>query len=249
MPTAIPQGESSPNRALFDFLVERNRGQSRLFNEWINGLTEPIGLCWQPYAGHDWSDLLYFSQEYIDTVFMPDGCSVVAPKLFIHTDAGMQMRGALCEAQHLLPLKFPNDGRTKLVSCETEQLFTLNIQPPGEKEEVRLQGVSREYGKVVFLKLKIESDRLGLLEQQVIYSFAENTAFFEEILRRYDAKVGWIWISGLTACNRPDNWLEAAANELRTKLIYSLDYVPNGWVNPNNKFGEPMDKWFVHVGA
>lgn len=84
-----------------------------------------------------------------------------------------------------------SDSRTLVVVDQIEELPTLDLLPL-HKELVHFTEGSTATDKAVFLKIRIDSDKLGFIVYPVVYAFAENETFFCKKMVPNDAIVSHI---------------------------------------------------------
>lgn len=238
----------APNLALLDML---NRGKTPLLRDWLCRQLAPVQISWYPYAGSDFHDLVYFSKRYLERIHIAKELRDTAPQLFIHTDAGVRIKGDLCDALNLLPIWTPEDGRTKVSLLDMEHLARLPIPLITEEEKGRTLGVSPQYGQALFFKLRIQSDKLGDFEQHVVYCFVENRVFLERMLRPSQSQVRWIYTAGIGGPDGAASWLRGAIDELHAKVVRgNASFVSDfgdAWQHPLYPDGSKMTEWFIRA--
>jgi hypothetical protein len=145
-------------------------------NHWLNAHRGKPRIAWYPSAGDDWRDLLFLSERYrhVNPALLPEPAE---PDIFIHTDylAGDYFNPFGCDVliQHA--------HRTTITVLHEEVLPPLRIAFHPD-----LVGChpSPLLGKVAFMILGVESDRLGHWNLPLIYAAVENTAMADLMLKR-----------------------------------------------------------------
>ncbi len=146
------------------FLKAMNGNRRGKFAEYIaQQVTEPR-ILWYPSAGTDFRDLLFAHPHLVASGEPPP------PDLFVHTDY-YPWEGSTFLDTPLLH----TDSRTtvRVVHCEALPDFAGQLDP----EVVHFPEGSKATGKVLFMKLEIESSVLGRFTRPLLYVFSENAAF------------------------------------------------------------------------
>jgi hypothetical protein len=155
------------SRQLLNALNGNKNGELKSFIDSFNG--EPR-IAWYPSAGEDFRALLYlhpnFSQQHPATEQEPN-----SPDIFLFTDYYPWKHSKFLDSRIIFA-----DARTMVYIEHIEELPRLNL--PLHKELVHFPEGSNATDRSVFLKIRIFSDKLGIIYFPVIYAFAENETFY-----------------------------------------------------------------------
>jgi len=153
-------------RQLLSALNGNNKGQLKKFLDDFKG--EPR-IAWYPSSGKDFRPLLYlhpnFSQIFPVSVKEPP-----PPDLFIFTDYYPWEDCSFLDNRTIY-----KDTRTTVFIESIEELPRLNLTL--HDEIVQFPKGSTLTDRAVFLRISINSGRLGNITYPVIYAFAENETF------------------------------------------------------------------------
>ena len=164
--------------ALLNYLNGKNKG---IFYSWLQGQKKNPHIAWYPSAGTDFRPLMYLHGSL--TQLVPAEPSF--PDIFIYTDYFPWKDSTFLDS----PLIF-QDASTKITVEEIEQLPNLHLT--FSDQIVHFPEGSQASNKVVFMKVKVESERLGTICYPVLYAFVENEAFFSEVLLPKRASISHI---------------------------------------------------------
>ncbi len=127
-------------------------------------------IAWYPSAGEDFRALLYlhpnFSQLHPASEQEPQ-----PPDLFLFTDYFPGRNSTFMDNRTIY-----SDSRTTVHIDHIEELPRLNL--PLHNELVHFLEGSTATDRAVFLKIRIDSDKLGSISYPVVYAFAENETFY-----------------------------------------------------------------------
>jgi hypothetical protein len=228
-------------------------GQSCSFSDWLDRHPWEPRIAWYPSSGLDFSDLIYLHQSNLSRV--ADGLPK-APEIFLHTDCSIQIKPEW--PPYWLKTnegaEIHRDERTRITVIASEELPRLNISKDACLKRYNQIG----YGRIFFLLLEIESDRLGTLLQPVVYAVVENGAFASEVLLEKRARISHIWNlsagdrsfwlghllrrfgTECVATDRPfysdENWDEGSGRKLFCNLFPNIEGrledrpIPEDWV-------------------
>lgn len=159
------------SRQLLSSLNGNKNGQLKKFIDNFEG--EPR-IAWYPSAGEDFRAMLYLHPNY--SILNPaTEQEPAAPDIFLFTDYFPW------EFSRFLDKNFVyGDSRTSVIIESIEEL--PNLMLPLHSEIVDFIEGSKATDRAVFMKIRINSDRLGKMTIPVIYAFAENEAFCAEKL-------------------------------------------------------------------
>lgn len=152
-----------------------NVNKTPAFSRFLAGFQREPNICWYPSAGHDFRDLLYLSQAYAN--YDPaTGPEADPPDLFLHTDYYPWFRSNFLDNRIV-----HSDTRTLIRVEEIEQVSQLSL--PRHPELVHFPEPNEASGRVVYLRLSVDSNRFGRLPSaHVLYAFVENAAFCAEVM-------------------------------------------------------------------
>jgi len=201
------------SRSLLAKLNGSNHGE---FAKWLENHPWEPRIAWYPSCGHDFSDLIYLHKSETRRSFrqVPQ-----APEIFIHTDCSIPIRSHF--PFHSLHIHSDRpihcDERTRVSVISNEELPTLDISSKACDDGYSQFGASPDYGRVFFLRLHIESDRLGSILQPVLYAIVENGAFASQVLLETDARITHIW--NVLPGGKPSPWIGYLLKRLKTECL------------------------------
>ncbi|MDR0927157.1 MAG: hypothetical protein LBO69_05260 [Ignavibacteria bacterium] len=158
------------------FLLHLNYGNaSSALSRFIDSLEgrEPR-IAWYPSAGWDFRDLLYLSPQYAK--YNPASQAEPAPPdLFLHTDYFPWGGPDFLDTRTLY------EGYNTVVIAESiEMLQYLSL--PLHCGIVNFPRGSIATNKVVFMNVKVGSNKLGEISYPILYAFCENESFCAEVM-------------------------------------------------------------------
>lgn len=151
------------------FLLDLNGNNDGMFRRWLTDFKGEPRIAWYPSAGEDFRDLLYLSARY--SKHKPAAQKEPSsPDIFLHTDYFPWSNSTFLD-DRLIHL----DEHTKVSVRGIEELPRCDL--PVDGRIVDFPQGSTATGRVIFLKIEVQSDVLGKIEVPVVYAFAENAAF------------------------------------------------------------------------
>jgi len=167
-------------QSAINLLNDLNGNKNGLLNEFIKNCKADPRIAWYPSSGTDFRGLMYLSAEY-ERIKPSSKAAPVPPDFFLFTDYFPWEGSTFLDSKEVF-----NDGHTHITVEEFEKLPSLNLSY--HYPEI-VEFKSKIYNTCVFLKIKIESDKLGVIRYPVLYAFVENEAFFMEKLLPLKAKI------------------------------------------------------------
>src|SRR5271166_4568689 len=132
---------------------------------WMESLEAAPRIAWYPSAGGDFRDLLFLHPR------LQCEPEPVVPDLFLHTDYHWTREDDDFSVGGILL----DDGRTAVSIADVEELPPLPVRlDPGLVYNAK---GSAWTGRVLFMRLLVNSTLLGAFERPVLYAFVENAAF------------------------------------------------------------------------
>jgi len=169
------------SRQLLYDLNGNNRGQLKAFLDTFQG--EPR-IAWYPSCGTDFRALLYLHPSF-SALNPATQQEPQSPDFFLYTDYyPWQYSNFLNE-----PIIY-SDDRTIVVVESIEQLPRLNLSL--HEEIVHFPEGSNTTDHALFLRIRIDSNKLGSITFPVLYAFAENEEFYCRKLIPNDSKLSHI---------------------------------------------------------
>lgn len=165
------------------FLNELNGNKNGEFKKYLDNFEGEPRIAWYPSAGEDFRPLLFLHPGY-SKINPSTETEPQAPDLFLFTDYFPWNY-----SQFLDSIFIYSDDRTMVIVEFMEELPILNL--PLHEEIVGLnKGAATD--RIVFLKIKVDSVRMGIIYYPVLYAFAENEAFFCDKLIPTNATIAHI---------------------------------------------------------
>ncbi len=145
---------------------------------------EKINIAWYPSAGRDFRSLMYLSPQYskYNPALQKEN---IFPDIFIFTDYFPWENSDFLDSPII-----HSDTKTIVKVEQIEELQSLNL--PLDRGIIGITKGSSATGKVVFMKVHIQSNTLGELSYPVIYAFVENEAFCSQILLKHNSEISHI---------------------------------------------------------
>lgn len=199
------------NRELLLNLNGNKTGELKRFLDNFNG--EPR-IAWYPSAGTDFRPLLYLHPKFSE--FHPASRQEpLPPDLFLFTDYWPHF--------NFLDSNIIYSSNKTIIRIEhIEELPRLNLLPLHIELVVRTE-VDIKTDKAFFMKIAIESDRLGSFSYPVIYAVAENETFYCKKLNPHNAKISHIFHvrygSSFGGGKASGIWLLHVLENLRTEVF------------------------------
>lgn len=166
-------------------------------------------ICWYPSAGSDFRPLLYLSDSFYGKHEELSAENAVLPDLFVMTDyqaLGYQdySNDTDCDCQGIDKMQNGSLGRgdilfkdsnTSLTVKNISQFSVSDIEP--QEELIYSENIASCYGQGYYMTLQVDSQKsptkkLGTWEVDVIYLYAENTAFAKTILLQNQINIDYI---------------------------------------------------------
>ena len=158
-----------------NWLRQLNGGRQGAFARWLDGVAGSPRVCWYLSSGEDFRDLLYLHPAYIRYhPSDPPGMDPAPPDLYLHTDYFPWKDSRFLDTRLVHA-----DLHTVVEVLEIEELPALPL--PFHRELAHFPP-SHATNRVVFLRVRVTSDRLGCWEAPVLYAFCLNEAFCAEVL-------------------------------------------------------------------
>jgi len=202
------------SRSLLLNLNGNKKGKLKKFVDKLNGNPR---IAWYPSAGEDFRPLLYLHPNFSK---LNPGIhqEPKAPDIFLFTDYFPGRLPTFLKSKNIYSSK-----KTTILIEHIEVLPNLNLLPL-HKELVQFQRGGQATDKAVFLKIKIDSDRLGSIIYPVVYAFAENETFYCKKLIHHNAKISHIihvrYGGGCGGGGRAKGgWLLNILEKLHTELL------------------------------
>lgn len=150
-------------------LLDLNGNKRGDLYNWIKNHPEEPRIAWYPSAGEDLRDLLYLHPKFAE---LNQECvkDPEPPNIFLHTDYF-----PWSTSQFLDHFSVHYDDMTSISVQSIEELPRCDL--PLDQRIVHFPDGSNATGRAIFTVLSINSNKLGVFEQPLIYVFAENSAF------------------------------------------------------------------------
>lgn len=169
-----------------EMLHSLNGTNNGAFRRWLDNFKGEPRIAWYPSAGEDFRDLLYLHPKFpdIEPASKPEP---QPPDLFLHTDFFPWSTSTFLDSRtiHL-------DNRTTVSVKSIEELPPCNFDLGLDSQIVDFPRGSSATGRVLFLKVKIQSDVLGEFSFPVVYAFVENAAFCANKILPYNGRLSHI---------------------------------------------------------
>jgi hypothetical protein len=153
-----------------ELLEKLNGDRSGSLHRWIDALHSDPRIAWYPSAGNDFRDLLFLHTQ------LHHEQEPAVPDLFLHTDYWMSPDWDFSVGRVL-----HDDGRTSVIIAEVQDLPRQDL--PLDPRLVDFPEARAWTGRVLFMRLLVNSTKLGTFERLVLYAFVENAAFIGLIAR------------------------------------------------------------------
>ena len=155
------------SRELLLNLNGNNKGEFQKFLDKVKG--EPR-IAWYPSAGEDFRALLYLDPSY-SRINPASVLEPQSPDIFLFTDYYPWKYSRFLDDRTIY-----SDSRTTVFIEYIEELPKLNL--PLHEELVHFPDGSNATDRVLFLRIRITSEKLGSIYYPVLYAFAENETFY-----------------------------------------------------------------------
>lgn len=166
-------------------------------------------ICWYPSAGSDFRPLLYLSDSFYEKHEELSAENAVLPDLFIMTDyQALSYQDfsnyTVCHNQGIDKMQngslkrgdvLYEDISTRLTIKAISKFSVSDMEP--NKELIYSENIAPCYGRGYYMTLQVDSHKsptkkLGTWEVDVIYLYAENTAFAKKILLQEQINTDYI---------------------------------------------------------
>lgn len=169
-------------------------------------------IAWYPSADADFRDIMYLSEAYYDLKGIK---GITEPSLFIHSDYQPHLRFEEGEVH--------NYRNTSILFKHVEELRKIKFSSH-PKEIINNEPDQDLYGRVILIKLEINSKKLGVIEKDLIYIIAENEALFGDYFLKKKTEISHlIRVRYGGGCggggHSKGTWLENAVSILNTKYF------------------------------
>jgi len=200
------------------WLQDLNGDQAGPFSRWLSSHEFHPRVCWYLSSGEDFRDILYLHPAYRGLhPSDPPGKDPPPPELFLHTDYFPWTNSKFLDSR-LIHL----DAHTKLELLDIEELPRLSLTFSRELADFP---PSHATNRVVFLRVRVRSDRLGTWEVPLLYVFGLNEAFCAEVLLPGGAKISHVVRvrvgNGFGGGKSSGDWLGGVFGRLGTELFLS----------------------------
>lgn len=192
-------------------LLRLNGDNSGVFKDWLDKHPWEPRVAWYPSCGWDFRDLLYLHKSQMSRRFrqLPE-----APEIFIHTDCFMEVLSLRFETAP--GVIYRDEWSTISILC-SEELPNLEVSVAACSAGLSQFKASCDYGRVFFLLVQIESDRLGSILQPVVYAIVENGAFASQVLLETKGRITHLW--NILPGDRRNPWLGYLLKRLKTECV------------------------------
>ena len=153
-----------------ELLYNLNNNKNGHLKSFLDQFMGEPRIAWYPSAGQDFRALLYLTDNY--SKHNPGSKQdPPSPDLFLFTDYFPWSSSKFLDSKTIY-----KDDRTIMSVESIEELPKLQL--PLHSEIIDFPEGSKATNRVLFLNVKIESDRLGNMSFPVLYAFAENETFY-----------------------------------------------------------------------
>ena len=200
------------------WLFDLNGGRTGPFSRWLSSQEFHPRVCWYLSSGEDFRDILYLHPAYQCLhPSDPPAKDPAPPELFLHTDYFPWVDSKFLDTR-LIHL----DAHTKVDLLDIEELPSLSLTFSRELADFPPSHVTN---RVIFLRVRIRSDRLGTWEAPLLYVFGLNEAFCAEVLLPGGAKISHAVRvrvgNGFGGGKSSGDWLGGVFSRLGTELFIS----------------------------
>lgn len=164
-----------------ELLYKLNGSKEGGLLRWLKNFNGEPRIAWYPSAGGDFRDLLYLNPAYLKTNPPSFEGEPNQPDIFLHTDYFPWSNSTFLDNAAVY-----RDDRTIVSVKSIEELPKCNL--PLDNQIVVCPDDSHATGRVCFLDVEIESDKLGKISAPVIYAFVENAAFCGKLVIPQNAR-------------------------------------------------------------
>ncbi|MCH5348074.1 MAG: hypothetical protein J1E40_02015 [Oscillospiraceae bacterium] len=221
----------------------------------ISELKKRRSICWYPSAGSDFRPLLYLSKPFYDKHKELSDDKDVFPDLFIMTDYQESEYTGYSDVYHYDYMRkyYPNDFdkiskgtlrrgdilyRDHRTSITVKDVIKIVIDGMEVKKELVTSGIPEWYGQGYCITVEVNSfnipdQKLGKWDMDIVYLYAENTAFAKHILIQNQINVDFIvsvrYGGNFGGSTNFGGWLFYIADTLDVKYYISppIDHIPD----------------------
>lgn len=208
------------SKALLEYL---NSSYSASFQGVIDALGPDPNIVWYPSAGKDFMPLMYLSSVFAEKKGLPVP-KELEPDIFIFSDCG----NVWAPGPKLFHMPILHQDRhTKMWILELEQLPSKVL--PVDFEILGHPFTERTFiGEIYYLRIRIESDMLGVLEYPVLYVFNGNEVFCSKILLPLKARISHVvhkrYGAGYSTGKSTGVWILRVVKKLNTSYFIVHDW-------------------------
>lgn len=221
----------------------------------IKELQKRKSICWYPSAGSDFRPLLYLSKPFYDKHKALSADKDVFPDLFIMTDYQESEYTGYSDVYHYDYMRkyHPNDFdkiskgtlrrgdilyRDHRTSLTVKDVIKIVIDGMEAKKDLVTAEIPEWYGMGYCITVEVNSfnipaQMLGKWDMDIVYLYAENTAFAKHILIENQINVDFIvsvrYGGNFGGSTNFGGWLFHLADALGVKYYISppVDYIPD----------------------
>lgn len=152
-----------------ELLYNLNGKNNGMFKNYLDNLIHEPRIAWYPSAGEDFRALLYLHPD-LNKILPATNHEPAPPEIFLFTDYFPWSSSNFLDSTIIF-----EDKRTKISVAGVEELLKLKL--PLDSEIVDFPKGSKATGRVLFLNIKVQSDKLGEFAYPLVYAFVENESF------------------------------------------------------------------------
>ena len=214
-------------------------------------------ICWYPSAGSDFRPLLYLSRPFYDKHEELSADKDVFPDLFIMTDYQLSEFTNYADVYHYdyLRIHHPNNFdkiskgtlrrgdilfRDHCTALTVKSAIPIFINDFDAKKELVTFEYPDWYGRGYCITVEVNSfgnttKKLGKWDMDIVYLYAENTAFAKQILIENDINIDFItrvrYGGSFGGSKNFGSWLFYLADKLNVKYYISnpINYEHDNW--------------------
>ena len=243
-------------------------------NMLLKELKKRESICWYPSAGSDFRPLLYLSRPFYEKHKELSADKAVFPDLFIMTDYQESEYTGYSDVYHYDYMRkyHPNNFdkiskgtlrrgdilyRDHCTILTVKDTMRINLDGLEAKKELVTAEIPDWYGQGYFITVEVNSfnspsQKLGVWDADIVYLYAENTAFAKHILIKNQINIDFIvsvrYGGNFGGSTNFGGWLFYIADTLGVKYYISppAHYIPD-YQNADvmNYFKEAADISFV----
>jgi len=178
-------------------------------------------ICWYPSAGPDFRDLLMINEKFLINGKKLD----VYPDIYVHNSATFD---SYYDIESIF--SNPKEAKGKILYKDDKTNISVISATKLEKEDI---GYNENYlsipinpkllNRSIYIKIKIESKRLGTYEKDLIYFVSENGSFAINYLLKHKLNVSHIirvtYGNGFGGARYNGNFILHIMNRLKTRYL------------------------------